>query len=167
MSIEDHVGDRDQQRPWWFPAALAGILLGGLAGLLTPGSLPFLRQEASPASSCEQGTWPATEIRCSAAQNTSVTALTNVPGPWTARVWLTTLEAVDSQFHPLRQVANHPSAGDTPVWLFIYENRSTGDRVLHVAAAANAARGAFIYIYQWPELGSPTMPPTMPSIKSR
>ena len=165
MSIEDHVGDRDQQRPWLFIPALVGIVLGGIVGALTPGSVSFLR-EAGPASSCEQGTWPATEITCGAARNISVTGLTDVPGPWTARVWLTTLDAVDTQFHPRRQVANHPSSGNTPVWLFVYENPS-GDRVLHVAPAANATRGSFIYIYRWPELGSPTVPSTMPSIQSR
>ena len=97
-----------------------------------------------------------------------MTSLVEVPGPWTVRVWLTTLDAVDARLHPKQQVADHPSTGAVPVWLFIYENPSTGDRVLHVTAASNAKRGAYIYIYiyQWPELGSPAVPETMPTIYS-
>lgn len=108
------------------------------------------------------------EISCRDARNTSVTAasVTGVPGPWTVRVWLTTLDAVDARLHPQRQVADHPITGAVPVWLFIYENPGTGDRVLHVAAASNAKRGAYIYIYQWSELGAPAVPETMPAIYS-
>ena len=124
----------------------------------------FRQEETGPASSCEQGTWPTTEISCIAARNTSVTAPFAVPGPWTVRIWLTTLDAVDARLHPRRQVADHPNTGGALVWVFIYENRGTGDRVLHVSAASNAKPGAFIYIYQWPELGSPAVPETMPSI---
>jgi hypothetical protein len=164
MTIEDHQHDRAERRPWWLLPALAGIVLGGLAGLITPES--FLRQEDGPASSCDQRTWPTMEISCSQARNTSVTHLVAAPGPWTVRVWLTRLDAVDMRLHPKQQVADHPSTGAAPVWLFIYENPGTGDRVLHVAAASNAKRGAYIYVYQWPELGSPAIPETMPSIYS-
>ena len=114
-------------------------------------------------SSCEQRKWPALDVSCTAAWNASVTAPTGVPGPWTVRIWLTTLEAVDARLHPRRQVADHPT-GNAAVWLFIYENPGTGNRVLHVAPASNAKRGAYIYIYQWPELGSPAVPETMPAI---
>lgn len=155
---------RDHGRRWWFLPAVAGIVLGGVIGLLTPDS--FLRQEQSPASSCEQRTWPTTITSCAAARNTSVTALIAVPGPWTVRVWLTTLEAVDARLHPPRQVADHPNTGAVAVWLFIYENPVTRDRVLHVATASHAKPGAYIYIYQWPELGSPAVPETMPAIYS-
>jgi hypothetical protein len=165
MVIDEHP-HRDQRRPWWFLPAVAGILVGGLVGLVTPEYLPFLQQEASPASSCDQRTWPTTEVSCRVARNPSVTTPSGVPGPWTERIWLTTLEAVDAQFHPRRQVADHPSSGRAPVWLFIYENPGTGDRVLYVAPASNAKRGAFIYVYQWPELGtpSPSIPETMPAL---
>jgi len=125
-------------------------------------------QQAGPASSCEERTWPVTEISCIAGRNRSVTSLPSLspaPGPWTVRIWLTTLDAVDARFHPRRQVADHPTSGSAPVWLFIYENPGTGDRVLHVAAASNARPGAFVYVYQWPELGSPAVPATMPTIQ--
>ena len=137
-----------------------------LGGLLVIAVVAFLRStgEAGPASSCEQGTWATTEVSCVAARNTSVTFTTGVSGPWTARIWLTTLDAVDTRLHPGRQVADHPT-GNAVVWLFIYEN-DTGDRVLHVARASNAKPGAFIYIYGWPELGSPPVPATMPAIYS-
>src|SRR5688572_25630465 len=155
MTIEEHPHEREERRPWWFLPALIGIVLGGLVGLGIPES--FLRQEDGPASSCEQRTWPTMEISCRDARNTSVTSesVTGAPGPWTMLVWLTTLDAVDARLHPQRQVADHPSTGAAPVWLFIYENPGTGDRVLHVAAASNAKRGAFIYIHRWSDLGSP------------
>jgi hypothetical protein len=161
MVIDERPDDRDRQRPWWFFAALAGVALGGVVWLLLPES--FLRQEDSAASSCEQRNWPAITVSCRAARNTSVTAPIGVPGAWTVRIWLTTLEAVDARLHPPRQVADHPT-GNAAVWLFIYENPGTGDRVLHVAAATNARPGAYIYIYHWPELGSPAVPETMPAI---
>jgi hypothetical protein len=161
MTIEEHPHEHEQRRPWWFPA-VAGIVLGGLVGLITPES--FLRQEDGPASSCEQRTWPTMMTSCSEARNASVTSLVAAPGPWTVRVWLTTLDAVDARLHPKQQVADHPTGG--AVWLFIYENPGTGDRVLHVAGASNAKRGAYIYIYQWSELGAPAVPETMPAIYS-
>jgi hypothetical protein len=92
-----------------------------------------------------------------------VTALIPTARPWTARIWLTTLKAVDDRFHPRRQVADHPTDESAAVWLFIYETPA-GDRVLHVAAASNAKPGAFVYIYPWSELGSPDVPTAMPSI---
>jgi hypothetical protein len=119
------------------------------------------------------------ETSCRDARNTSVgwlvasgvvdpsvtsESVTGGPGPWTMLVWLTTLDAVDARLHPQRQVADHPSTGAAPVWLFIYEIPGTGDRVLHVAAASNAKRGAYIYIYRWSELGSPVVPKSMPAI---
>jgi hypothetical protein len=51
MVIDKHPRDRGQRRPWWFLPAVAGIVLGGLVGLLTPESLSFMRQEEAPASS--------------------------------------------------------------------------------------------------------------------
>jgi hypothetical protein len=138
------------------------LLLGTLALVAV---VAFVRSgEARPASSCEQGSWPATEISCVAARNTSVTAPFGVAGPWTTRIWLTTLDEVDARFHPGRQVADHPPSGNVLVWLFIYESVETRDRVLHVAKATNARPGAFIYIYHWPDLGSPAVPETMPAI---
>ena len=101
--------------------------------------------------------------------------LTNV------HIWLTTLGAVDSYFHPRRQVAYHPDDPNTPVWLFVYE----GDQVpilhqdgsgklveapregklMHVTSAndPSTAAGAFIYVYGWTELGSPPMPFLLPT----
>lgn len=164
MVIEEHPHDAGRRRPWWFLPALAAIVLGAVIGLVTPESLSFFRPEASPASSCEQGKWSTVEIPCSDARNTSVTTLTRVEGPWTVKIWLTTLEAVDARFHPPRQVADHPNTGTAPVWLFIYESAATGERVLHVAPSSNAKRGAYIYINLWRELGSPAVPATMPTI---
>jgi len=120
-----------------------------------------MAQEVGPASSCEERAWPATEISCIAARNTSVIA-----APRTVRIWLTTLEAVDAQFHPRRQVANHPTIASAPVWLSIYENSTTAERVLHVAPASNARPGAFIYIFSWAELtGAPDVPAAMPTVR--
>lgn len=167
MTIEDHQHDHAERRAWWFLPVVAGVVLGGVVGLLTPESLPFLRQEHGPASSCEERAWPATEISCPEARNVSVRG--TVPGRWSVRIWLTTLDAVDARLHPRRQVADHPTSGDVPVWLYIYEKDfglGAGERVLHVAAASHAKRGAYIYIYQWPELGSPAVPETMPAIYS-
>jgi hypothetical protein len=161
MVIDERLDERETPRPWWFLVAVAGIALGAVIWLLLPES--FLRQEDSAAASCEERNWPAITVSCRAARNASVTALIAVPGPWTVRIWLTTLAAVDARLHPPRQVADHPT-GDAAVWLFIYENPRTGDRVLHVAAATNATPGAYIYIYHWPELGSPAIPETMPAI---
>jgi hypothetical protein len=166
VTIEEHPHVRDERRPWWFLPAVAGVALGGLVGLVTPETLPFLRQEQGPASSCEERIWPATEISCGAARNRSV--LGDVPGMWSVRIWLTTLDAVDARLHPRQQVADHPTSGNAPVWLYIYEKDlgpGSGERVLHVAAASNARPGAYVYIYQWPELGSPAVPATMPSIR--
>lgn len=144
------------------------VLALSLGVLVLVAVVAFVRlRDPGPASSCEQGTWATMEISCIAARNPSVTAPFAVAGPWTVLIWLTTLEAVDARFHPGRQVADHPSTGLVPVWLFIYENPGTGDRVLHVAAASNAKPGAFIYIYHWPELGSPAVPETMPAIYSK
>lgn len=151
---------RSSLRRYWFLALALGVLV--LAAVATFFSL----QDPGPASSCEQRTWPVTPTSCAAARNTSVTQAFAVSGPWTIRIWLTTLEAVDARLHPPRQVADHPSTGRVAVWLFIYEN-PTGDRVLHVADASNAKPGSFIYIYNWPELGSPPVPATMPAIYSR
>jgi hypothetical protein len=87
-----------------------------------------------------------------------------------ARIWLTTLGAVDAAFAPRPQVADRPSDPATPVWLFIYEGDFPMDRpdtrLLHVADASNPATrdGAFIYLYRWSELGSPTLPATMPAV---
>jgi hypothetical protein len=53
-----------------------------------------------------------------------------------ARIWLTTLSAVDAAFAPRRQVADQPSDPATPVWLFIYEGDFPIAR-LHVADASN------------------------------
>jgi hypothetical protein len=156
--------DLERRRPWWFLPALAAIVLGAVIGLITPGSLSFLRQEAGPVSSCEQGKWPAVETPCAAARNTSVTVPARVAGPWTVKIWLTTLEAVDARFHPPRQVSDHPRTRTAPVWLFIYESTATGQRVLHVAPAFDARPGAFIYVNLWDELGSPAIPETMPTI---
>jgi hypothetical protein len=143
--------------------ALGGLALVLTLGILRPtGVVPAVR-EVGPASSCAEGNWPATGISCKAAENKSVTGVISAPGPWTASIWLTTLAAVDGRFNPPRQVADHPTTEDTPVWLFIYENPE-GARVLHVAAAADAKPGAFVYIYRWWELGSPAMPTTMPSV---
>lgn len=75
------------------------------------------------------------------------------------------LEAVDARFHPQRQVADHPASASAPVWLLIYENATTHDRVLHVASASNAKPGAFVYSYPWAELGSPDLPATMPTTR--
>lgn len=153
-----NVTSRSPRVDWVLAILLGSVVLAA--------AIAFLRStgEAGPASSCEQGTWTTTEVSCVAARNTSVTATTGVAGPWTSRIWLTTLDAVDTRLHPGRQVADHP-IGNAVVWLFIYEN-GTGDRVLHVARASNAKPGAYIYIYHWPELGSPPVPETMPSIHS-
>lgn len=172
MVIEDHPQDRHRSRPWWFRPALAAILLGGVIGLLAPESLPFLRLELASASSCDGRTWPATEISCKAAENTSVIHMPPQnpapPGRWEVRIWLTTLDAVDARFQPRRQVAAHPTGAKDPVWLYIYEKiegPGAADRILHVAPASNARPGAFVYLYRWSELGSPTVPETMPSIR--
>jgi hypothetical protein len=141
------------------------LLLVAVVAFLRPSALPLVVQQVAPASSCEQWNWPPTEISCIAARNTSVTALIPVEGQWTVRVWLTTLGAVDAVFAPRQQVADHPATADAPVWLFIYENANTGDRVLHVAAASNARPGAFVYVYPWSDLGSPQVPATMPAVR--
>lgn len=152
--------------PRWALALSLGLLaLAAVVAFVRLSGSTAVAQEAGPASSCEQRTWPATEISCIAVRNPSVTTLSTAPGPWTVRIWLTTLDAVDARFHPRRQVADHPNTGTATVWLFIYENPGTGDRFLHVAAASNARPGAFVYIYRWPELGSPNVPATMPSIQ--
>jgi hypothetical protein len=152
------VNRRSRRLDWVVALALGSLVVIAVVAVLRSTG------EAGPASSCEQGTWATTEVSCVAARNTSVTAPFGVAGPWTTRIWLTTLDAVDARLHPGRQVADHP-IGDAVVWLFIYEN-GTGDRVLHVARASNAKPGAFIYIYGWPELGSPPVPATMPTIYS-
>ena len=156
---------RPAQAAWYVVLTLA---LGGIAVVLTMGILRPITvvpvvHEVGPASSCAEGSWPATEISCKAAENRSVTGIISAPGPWTAAIWLTTLAAVDSRLNPPRQVADHPTSGDVPVWLFIYENPE-GARILHVAAAADAKPGAFVYIYRWWELGSPDMPTMMPAV---
>lgn len=51
MVIDEHPHARVQRRPWWFLPAVAGIVLGGLVGLLAPDSPSFMRQESVPASS--------------------------------------------------------------------------------------------------------------------
>lgn len=169
MVIDASPHERVQPRPWWFLPAVTGILLGGMVGLLTPESIPLFRQELAPASSCEERAWPATEISCTAARSFSVIYAPDrspAPGRWDVRIWLTTLDAVDTRLHPPRQVADHPSSGNAPVWLYIWENiagADLGDRVLHVAAASRP--GAFVYVYRWPELGFPAVPATMPSIR--
>lgn len=147
---------------------LGALTLGGSAvvlvlGILRPTAIVPEVREVGPASSCAERSWPATEISCKAAENTNVTGIISLPGPWTARIWLTTLRAVDDRFDPPRQVADHPSGEAVPVWLFIYESPD-GARVLHVAAAAGAPAGAFVYVYRWWELGSPEMPTSMPAV---
>lgn len=97
------------------------------------------------------------------------------------RIWLTTVGAVDEQFRPGRQVADHPSDPHTPVWLLVYEGyqppilyqdesgalvQSVPEtRVLRVVDATNVAtrEGAFVYLYGWTDLASqPELPQTMP-----
>ena len=98
------------------------------------------------------------------------------------RIWLTTLGDVDARLRPQRQVADHPSDPQTPVWVFIYDGyrppiqyvdesgnptRSKPEtRVLHVVSAVDQGtrEGGFIYIYGWSELGSPELPETMPTV---
>lgn len=141
------------------------LVLAAVAAFVRPSAIPLVAHRVAPAPSCEQGKWPPTEISCIAARNTSVTFLIPVEGPWSVRVWLTTLGAVDTAFAPRRQVADHPTAADAPVWLFIYENVNTGDRALHVAAASDAKPGAYVYVYTWSDLGSPEVPATMPAAR--
>lgn len=161
------VSQRSPRLKWALALSLGMFVLVAVVAFFRLSGSSVAAEEGL-ASSCEERTWPATEISCIAARNTSVTALSTAPGRWTVRIWLTTLDAVDARFHPRRQVADHPTSGSAPVWLSIYENTAgpgTGDRVLHVAAASNARPGAFVYVYQWPELGSPAVPATMPSIR--
>jgi hypothetical protein len=144
-------------------AILLGVVTLTIAGMTArPATQQPAASEAAPASSCQAVSWPTTEISCVAASNSSVTYLSTAPGPWTTRVWLTTLGAVDARLHPRRQVADHPPSASAPVWLFIYESSGAVDRFLYVSAASNAKPGAFIYIYRWTELGSPQVPMTMP-----
>jgi hypothetical protein len=156
-------------------AATLAILLG--VAVLSVTRLPARpatqepAREVAAAASCEETSWPTTEISCTAARNISPSALYAAPGPWasyaapgpwTVRIWLTTLGAVDAHF-PLarRQVSDHsPSAA--PVWLFIYESSGAVERVLSVGPASNARPGVDPYIYRWADLGSPEVPKTMP-----
>ena len=157
-------------------AAVIGILALALnrpAG--TPGSGAIGLVAGAP--SCDRE-WQATLVTCDEARRSISTGM----APLTAvHIWLTTLGAVDSQFQPSRQVADHPADPATPVWLFIYE----GDQVpiehrdesgtivqappegklLHVTNANDRATtgGAFIYVYLWAELGAPPMPVLLPS----
>jgi hypothetical protein len=50
MVIDEHPHSV-QRRPWWFLPAVAGIVLGGLVGLVAPEALSFLRPYEAPASS--------------------------------------------------------------------------------------------------------------------
>jgi hypothetical protein len=79
-------------------------------------------------------------------------------------------------------VADHPIDPLSPVWVFVYDGYRPGipvglesggtmttepeDRLLHVADAMNAATrdGAFVYIYGWTELGSPSVPEALPTV---
>lgn len=51
MAIDEHRYERAERRPWWFLPALAGIVLGGIVGLVVPESGPFIRQGEGPAPS--------------------------------------------------------------------------------------------------------------------
>ena len=152
-------------------AAAALAVVAAVVFVRAPALRLLPSAELGAASSCEERDWAATEISCIAAQNKSVMYLPSLSAApdarWEVRIWLTTLDAVDSRFHPSRQVANHPSSGSAPVWLYIYENTAAPDRyrVLHVAPASNARPGEFVYIYTWAELGAPEVPTTMPTIR--
>ena len=147
------------------------FLVGEREPVSDPASAP------NPGSSCDELGWPDTAVSCEEARDSVSLGMTSVSR---TRIWLTTLAAVDAEFGPGQQVADHPTDPMTPVWLFIYDGDWPGilhsdeggeivtsepdSRVLHVADATNSATrgGAFIYLYGWSELGSPDLPTVMP-----
>lgn len=118
------------------------------------------------ASSCAAGYWRTTLVTCEDAGRSI--SLGGAPTR-SARIWLTTLAAVDSTFRPHPQVANHPADPLTPVWMFIWEGdiqQCRPDPLLFVVDATDPAtrHGAFIYIFCWRELGNPPIPTRMPPV---
>lgn len=156
-----------------------GRLVGGPSEASGPSSSP-MRGGVPAASSCGDGNWPVMTVSCAEAQQSVSLGATSTRQ---ARIWLTTLSAVDAQFAPPRQVADHPVDPNTPVWVFIYDADHPGiiysdeagqlqtsppeQRLLHVTDATNPATrdGAFVYLYGWSELGSPDVPATMPAVQ--
>lgn len=156
-------------------AGLVLLFFAATAGWLrAPGSAM-----AGAAATCDDRSWPSTEVTCAEAQRSVSLGHTS---ELSASIWLTTLGAVDDYFHPHRRVANHPQNRETPVWVFVYQGElspilhagESGDlvqsprdeRLLQVSNASDPATrtGAFVYLYFWRELGSPPMPDKLPPI---
>lgn len=155
--------------------AIVALALIGRPPDITTGSRP-VGGSSEGADSCDRD-WPATRVTCDEVRrsiSTGMSPLTSV------RIWLTTLAAVDAHFQPKRQVADHPADPSTPVWLFVYAGEQepilipggSGQlveapregKLVHVAVANDpaSAGGAFIYVYGWADLGSPSMPLVLP-----
>jgi len=114
----------------------------------------------APASSCAGGAWPATAISCD-----TVFRLGNQAGARVerARIWLTTLGAVQSAMTPLQQVTE--PAASAEVWVIVYDGfwrccphafnedgtlipQVNKTRWLVVAEATREGAG-FVYVGDW------------------
>ena len=151
---------------------------GSVLASLVVGCALIDRGTDPPAESCEARNWPTTTVSCTEALG-SVSMGMRIDR---TRIWLTTLGAVDAQFGPKRQVANHPTDPATPVWVFVNDGyrppikyadengtlkeSAPEQRVIRVVSAVDreTKEGAFLYIYGWSELGAPELPGTMPNL---
>lgn len=151
---------------------LAVVLVLGAVALLARAPVPDTGSDLAhaPASSCAGGDWPTTAISCGTVFRIGNQARARVEG---ARIWLTTLGAVKTSMHPIRQVSEPAETAE--VWVIVYDGfwqccpnafDESGNlipevdqtRWLVVAEATREGTG-FVYLQDWSDKAVPDLLP--------